>query len=389
MKNLFLGKVILSAILVVAMATGVLGKTKRILLVGDSIIKGEVGSSPVGGFRDDLDNLLTNAAFDFDFVGGEVDGSGFDAEHEGHDGWRTEQVDSAMGDWISNYSPDAILLLIGTNDVSQGSPSANIISRIDGILNKIGTSITIYLSALLPRLDGKDNEAGELNQLIKALVDSKKSAGFDIFFTDPNTAFKANSNWPTDYMFDNLHPSNLGYFVMSQVYLATITFDPLADLVDSDPFDDAGVFAQDWTSDPSEFQISGGNLVNVASASAWYSAVYNKFTNPTRISMVLASSVDQSGIENLAFGLRLNSNSTMADGYFLRFKPSQNRLELWGFDQGGVVFPGPLTRITPSSPIPVANDTVSVLISSDAEGHHFDVFVNDESSGRLTDPDKV
>ena len=38
MKNLFLGRVTLSAILVAVMATGVLGQTKKILLAGDSEI---------------------------------------------------------------------------------------------------------------------------------------------------------------------------------------------------------------------------------------------------------------------------------------------------------------------------------------------------------------
>lgn len=390
MKNLFLGRITLSVILVAVMATGVLGQTKKILIAGDSIVKGEVGSSPVGGFRDNLDNLLTGAGFVFDFVGGEVDGSGFDADHEGHSGWTSDSIDVNIQGWLNSFDPDEVLLLIGTNDISLGVPNATIIANLTSIIDKIfvyDNTTKIYLSALIPRLDEKDGAATSLNVSIESLVSVKKGQGVDILFTDPNAAFKANPSWPTDYMFDNLHPINLGYFIMAQVYFQIITFDPFADLVESDPFDDAGVFAQDWNANSSDFQVSGGRLVNTASVDAWYMAVYQKFTNPTEVAMILAPNVDPAGVEGMAFGLRLNGFSTSADGYFLRFKSSQTVMELWELQGGTPV--GLITSLTPASPIPTANDTFRVGLTSDDNGHHFDVFVNNQFSGRLTDSQKL
>lgn len=120
MKKL-LGKTILLAIMSTAMTAGVYGQTTRILLGGDSIVEGMVGSNPEGGFRDDLDNLLTGTV-DFNFVGGKVTGSGFDADHEGYASWTTDSVDVHIGDWLTSFTPDEILILVGTNDISLGIP---------------------------------------------------------------------------------------------------------------------------------------------------------------------------------------------------------------------------------------------------------------------------
>lgn len=273
MRNLLLGKLLTFFVMSVVSATGLNGQTKKILLAGDSIIKGEVGSSPVGGFRDDLDNLLKS--FDFDFVGGEVLGSGFDSQHEGHAAWTTDSVDVHIGDWLTSFTPDEVLILVGTNDISLGIPNATIISNLERIVDQINafpSPIRIYLSALIPRNDGKDVTVTSLNVSIESSVSVMKGQGVNIFFTDPNSAFKANPNWITDYMFNNLHPNNLGYNILAQVYFETITFDPSANLVEVDTFDDPGIFAQDWTAG-SEFIVTGGELVNTSSEDDFFLTV--------------------------------------------------------------------------------------------------------------------
>ena len=47
-------------------------------------------------FREDLYDLLTNAGYDFDFVGSLTGGSGFDADHEGHSGFFTQTINLSI-----------------------------------------------------------------------------------------------------------------------------------------------------------------------------------------------------------------------------------------------------------------------------------------------------
>src|ERR1041384_5471974 len=68
----------------------------RIMPVGDSITYGAVVP---GGYRAPLYRLMTNAGFTVDFVGTATDNSAPslpDPDHEGHSGWRIDQIDSVI-----------------------------------------------------------------------------------------------------------------------------------------------------------------------------------------------------------------------------------------------------------------------------------------------------
>lgn len=41
---------------------------------------------------------------------------------KGHAGWTTDSVDVHIGDWLTSFTPDEILILVGTNDISLGIP---------------------------------------------------------------------------------------------------------------------------------------------------------------------------------------------------------------------------------------------------------------------------
>ena len=42
-----------------------------------------------------------------------------DRDHEGHGGWRIDQLDAIAADRLATYRPDVVLLMIGTNDLVQ------------------------------------------------------------------------------------------------------------------------------------------------------------------------------------------------------------------------------------------------------------------------------
>jgi lysophospholipase L1-like esterase len=194
--------------------------------LGNSITYG-VGSSPAGGFRDDLYNLLVDGGYSFDFVGSLNTGSGFDADHEGHPGFASDEIDKDISLWVGLSDPDVVLYHIGTNDVSRTRDPQNVQDDISSTLETIwayDSSIWVILSKIIPRVDSFDDQNTTiLNSYIEALAASKQAEGKLIRLVDHNSAFKANPNWAVDYMSDAKHPNNAGYRVMAQVYYASLT----------------------------------------------------------------------------------------------------------------------------------------------------------------------
>jgi len=196
--------------------------------LGDSITTGKGGDPPYAGFRDDLYFMLLNMGFDFDFVGSLSDGFGFDSDHEGHPGWKADQVLAEVDTWLVDSDPDVILLHIGTNDVSSGQPNSQTIVEIEGILDKIYNykpQIKILFCKLIPRRVTWENEYiynERLNVRIESLFNEKKTQGYDIYLVDQFSAFDKNSNWADEYMVDNVHPNDIGYHVMAETYFQVL-----------------------------------------------------------------------------------------------------------------------------------------------------------------------
>lgn len=359
----------------------------KIMPLGDSITRGVTGSNPVGGYRDDLANLLTNALINFDFVGSQNDGTGFDADHEGHNGLRADSMVTKIDAWIAAANPDIVILHIGTNDISADRSGPDIITDIGTIVDKIvahNSSTKIYLSTLIPRRDAQDPATTALNASIENLVSQKANVGVQIFLADPNSVFKANPNWQNDYMFDDLHPNNIGYAIMAQVYFDAINANPQQDLVFIDEFDRPDI-GPDWTVGP-DFIINNGELVNNSTTTAWELAVFNKLTNPKVSTIVYGATADAQGIRQSGIALRLSANSTTANGYLIRYNHQTTSLELFTIKNGL-----PDQNIASiSSAVPLnALDTLKVEMSTDNKGHHFDCSINNQLIGTLTDPFKT
>lgn len=104
--------------------------------LGDSITYG-VGDPDNGGCRGPLYAQLANSACTIDFVGSLATGRIPDPEHEGHFGWRADQIANNIGRWLTACPADIILLHIGTNDIDQGKLAPAITSDVEQILNNI------------------------------------------------------------------------------------------------------------------------------------------------------------------------------------------------------------------------------------------------------------
>ena len=88
----------------------------RILPLGDSITKGR---NPHWSYRRDLEAALVAADCSFDFIGkqdGPDSGPGaplVDRDHEGHSGFRTDQILAGLVNWLRNNAPDWALVHVG------------------------------------------------------------------------------------------------------------------------------------------------------------------------------------------------------------------------------------------------------------------------------------
>ena len=110
----------------------------RMMPLGDSITVGSSCGITDGGnwvsYRKTLREKLEAAGYDIDFVGSQFSGYSVfdDPQHEGHSGWYAAGIPNSsilpeVYYFLSNPdpqkgNPDIVLLHIGTNDVSEGSP---------------------------------------------------------------------------------------------------------------------------------------------------------------------------------------------------------------------------------------------------------------------------
>lgn len=195
----------------------------RILPLGDSITFGSGGTANLGGYRSKLYSTLTAAGYNVDYIGLlTTNSSGIpDPDHEGHSGWRIDQIDANIAAWFSSFAdPDVILLHIGTNDFGQGVDTPNAINRIDALILKMATLrpyAHIIVTNLMERGEpANTNIQAEFNPFIQARVNAHAAAGRRVYFLDMRSAV------PLSDMPDNLHPNQTGYDKMADAWLPAI-----------------------------------------------------------------------------------------------------------------------------------------------------------------------
>lgn len=184
------------------------GAVTRIMPLGDSITRGYFGSVNHWGYRKPLYDLLASDSYDFDFVGSLTDGAFADPDHEGHDGWRADQILTSVGGWLLTYQPDVVLLHIGTNDITAGNQDANEVSGIldvvDGYEAANAKNVTVILALIINR-QTYSPETTQYNIDVNNMAMSRIAGGDDIIIVDMESAL----SYPSD-MADGLHPNDAG-----------------------------------------------------------------------------------------------------------------------------------------------------------------------------------
>ncbi len=201
----------------------------RILPLGDSLTAGYSVPPTLSGYRVKLYTLLGNAGYNVDFVGTQTDTLNAllpDPNHEGHGGYRIDQIDSGIEGWLTSVNdPDVILLLIGTNDFYQNYDWAGASGRLENLVARI-SSLRPYAKILLANLPlqtvfqnpGQEAAQDAFNASIPGIVSSQVALGRQVSFVDIHSSFNA-SNLSSD----GVHPKQSGYDKMATTWSPAIT----------------------------------------------------------------------------------------------------------------------------------------------------------------------
>ncbi|WP_426505513.1 RICIN domain-containing protein [Dactylosporangium sp. McL0621] len=187
----------------------------RVMPLGDSITNGE--TTP-GGYRINLWQRVVNGGYAVDFVGSQSNGPASlgDHDHEGHSGWRIDQIDANVVGWLNTYQPHTVLLHIGTNDILQNYNVSTAPDRLSTLIDHITTTVPsaeVFVAQITPLANSsQDTAARTFNAAIPGMVQNKVNAGKHVHQVDMHSALT------TADLVDGVHPTAGGYDKMAAVW---------------------------------------------------------------------------------------------------------------------------------------------------------------------------
>ncbi|WP_422769707.1 GDSL-type esterase/lipase family protein [Plantactinospora sp. WMMC1484] len=187
----------------------------RVLPLGDSITD---GFNVPGGYRIDLWQKVVAGGYTVDFVGSQANGPASlgDRDHEGHSGWRIDQIDANIVSWLTTFQPQTILLHIGTNDVFQNRDLPNAPNRLAALIDRITTTAPnakLFVATIVPAGSAStDAQVRSFNAAIPQIVQTRANAGRQVYLVNMYSALTAAD------LADGIHPNATGYSKMATTW---------------------------------------------------------------------------------------------------------------------------------------------------------------------------
>jgi len=191
----------------------------RVIPLGDSITE---GTQVPGGYRIGLWQRMAAGGFRVDFVGSQFNGPAAlgDHDHEGHPGWRIDQIDANIVGWLRATTPHTVLLHIGTNDVLQNFNVATAPNRLSTLIDHItatSPSAEVFVATIIPLAQAsQENAVRTFNAAIPGIVSRNASAGKHVHLVDMHSALTAAD------LTDGIHPTANGYDKMAATWFAAL-----------------------------------------------------------------------------------------------------------------------------------------------------------------------
>ncbi|KAJ5389420.1 Lipase GDSL, partial [Penicillium cataractarum] len=188
----------------------------RIMPLGASITLG-YRSTDHNGYRKALRQQLRYEGWQVNMIGSLRNGTMHDNHHEGHYGYRIDQLESKIQQTILQ-KPNLILINAGTNDAVQNHQITTAGLRMNTLLTTLYTSIpntTIILSTLLPNKKHQDR-VDQISAQYRNLVALRREQNDRIVLADMSSFIKASQ------LVDGTHPDDQGYREMAAVWWAAV-----------------------------------------------------------------------------------------------------------------------------------------------------------------------
>ena len=184
-------------------------QTIKIMPLGDSITAAQ---NRHASYRYWLWHQLKNAEYDIDFVGSMSRAApccqDYDWDHEGHWGWRTDEILRNINRWAATYRPGIVLIHLGTNDIHQGQSITSTRAELEQIIDRfrdIRSDVVILIAQIIPGNIRYHDRIRELNEVISTLGRNKNTSHSPVLVVNQFTGF--NHRLDT---YDGVHPNEIG-----------------------------------------------------------------------------------------------------------------------------------------------------------------------------------
>jgi lysophospholipase L1-like esterase len=201
-----------------------------VMPLGDSITWGTYlnGFDGDGGYRYGLWNRLQTGGYSVDFVGSLAFAPlGGDPDHEGHPGWRIDQLAPSADGWVTAHAAEVVLLHAGTNDVLQGATGPVMEARMADLLDRVLAArpgVHLLVATIIDvrnpnSFNATSAQIAALNDRIPALVQARAAQGHNIRLVNMHDLAGLVA---TDYSADGVHPNASGYDKMAAVWYSAL-----------------------------------------------------------------------------------------------------------------------------------------------------------------------
>ncbi|MGH7455702.1 MAG: hypothetical protein ACRENG_30380, partial [bacterium] len=143
-----------------------------------------------------------------------------------------------------------------------------------------------------------------------------------------------------------------------------------------------------WKADPNLQIVNSKEVQNKATADVWSIAVFDAVKNPAEVSLKWGPNATPFGTNWCGLFVMATGEGATASGYMIQYSEQDSKTRLWHIVNGD--FSGlPIDEGQTFAPPPKAGSVMRVAISSDALGHHFQVYIDDQPDRMLTDEQKL
>ncbi|HEY9906423.1 MAG TPA: SGNH/GDSL hydrolase family protein [Thermosynechococcaceae cyanobacterium] len=197
----------------------------RIMPLGDSITQGDMIH---GSYRRSLWRRLREDGYLVDFVGstrqqlgGFLPPADFDRDHEGHWGWRVDEILPRIEQWSQQARPDIVLIHLGTNDLASRQSIESTVGELQSliqILRRVNPRVKVLIAQIIP-LWGSEAQFQTFNAQIGQMAQQLTTENAPVIAVDQFSGFDPISGKDT---YDGCHPNASGEAKMVDRWFAAL-----------------------------------------------------------------------------------------------------------------------------------------------------------------------